>query len=272
MKNILTYWIQACTSLDLYKKLDQLTLRRVIIYYLVFLVILNGLYSSFVIYKELPRKKAQLTTLLTDAAKYFPSDVTVKWTGSELTSTAPIIVKEYPQLVAEMIPRESLPNTFFALSSSTSAFIRVSNIEVTFTAQDQPLASIPLGDFLTSGEVTVTSKNAQATLWQLFAITQEMIISTILAGGLAFTALVSISRIFSLVFELFFIFILQKILGGSLSLVTMGKYIVTVSIPAELISTLVTAALPQSTLPMYSLTLWIYLGIVLITVTSRRSE
>lgn len=272
MKNILTYWIQACTSLDLYKKINQFSLKRVAIYYLFFLVLLNGLYTGFVIYKEFPRKKTQLTTLLADATKYFPADVTVQWTGSELTTTAPIIIQEYPELVTELIPRESLPNTFFALSASTSAFVQVSNTELTFTAQDQPLASIPLTDFLTSEQVTVTAQNAQTTLNQLFAITQEMIISTILAGGIAFAALVSVTRILSLIFELFFIFILQKILGGTLSLATMAKYIVTVSIPAEFISTLVTATIPQSTLPMYSLTLWIYLGIVLITVTSRRSE
>ncbi len=272
MKNILTYWIQACISLDLYKKISQFSLKRISIYYLIFLVLLNGLYTGFVIYKELPRKKAQLTALISDAVQFFPPDVTVQWTGNELTTSAPVIVQEYPELVTEFIPKESLPSTFFALSASTSAFIKVSNTELTFTAQDQPLASVPLTDFLTSEQVTITAQNAQTKLWQLFAITQEMIIGTIFAGGIAFVALVSVTRILSLIFELFFIFILQKILGGALSLATMAKYVVTVSIPAELISALVAAGVPQSTLPIYSLTLWIYLGIVLVTVTSRRSE
>lgn len=272
MKQYFRFIIGSITSLDFYRQLPRLSLLKVALITLSVMAILAGMYATATVSQALPQKRQQLDQLIQDTTAQYPSELVVSWQDGQLTTTRPVVVTQYPQAVSSLLPLETLPAAFFSLQASEAAFLTLTATDLQIASKETQLTTIPLKTLLPAESRTVTSATVEQVLRETLSLSRTSMISLLTGGSIALALVVLVSRIAGILFEIVFFYFLQRVLWGTLSLSSTIKFLLAVSIPAEVIATIHAVALPHSTFPSYSLVLWIYLAVVLLTASSHQSE
>ncbi len=272
MKQYVSFITSSIASLEFYRRIPSFSLVRVVSTSVSFLFLLALVYAVGSMAHALPQKQQQLNQLIQDTTAQYPPDLVITWKDGQLTTTRPVLVTPYPQLLSSLLPLDTLPAAFFSLQASESAFLTLTPTQLNIASKETSLTSMPLAVLLPPDERIITATTIEQTLRELTSFSHTNMLSLLIGGTIALMIVFFISRLVGLLFEVVFFYFLQRILWGKLSIATTVKYLLAVSIPAELIATIHATALPHSTFPSYSLVLWIYLAVVLLTASSHQSE
>ncbi len=270
MKHFFLYIFGSISSLQFYAQLQKISLIRVVCYYLLLLFITSSFFTAVSAYRLYPSIQNTIASLKREVIIRFPEDLTISWDGSVLLSSKPIVVSGYPKDLTNNFPTDILPENFFALSATPAAFLSVSATHLTFSSKDTVLSSLPLSEILIQPTV-LTKDSISDALTSESAISTTALFTTVVIAGVVFLVALTVTKLASLLFEILFFYFVQRVLWGTYSLLEIAKLLLAVSIPAEIITTITSSALPHTTVPIFSITLWVYLTIILFSGVFRRS-
>lgn len=273
MKNFFSKLLASISSTEYYHTVIYRPFHEVAIFYLVFLILISGIYTVQYWLQVLPQYKNGVAEILQETEKHFPSDLTLTWSGTELnTSHQPLVVafpQAAPQSVKEMadylvvVTSENTPTP-----SQTSLFI--TSPTTIYTLNQGTLDSVgSLQDILGNESFEVTKDNLQLYTEKIQNVSNDVLTATGYLFPIGMVFFLSITSLYILLIDTLIIFLFIKIQRIALSYHQLLQLGLALLVPAQIIELVTKLAQLDTQVSMLSLSFWILFIVVFFSLQKK---
>jgi len=236
--------------------------------YFLFTIFATVLFVLF----DLPRIRSIVTQAESELQTHFPTDLEIHWDGQNLRSNNPqTLAIEFPS----QLPKDSFPSSKLALlntqvnetkqvadKAEASSLLFISSNTLYVSNSNSGWSELPLDQVIPNQPFTLNRQTLPSTIAYWKEVSNNLLQIAPFAYPVGFFLLTVPLRLVGLFVEAMVIFLLLRLINSQLSLGKIFQLLLHIGVIAELVQ-LVTASLTQTSLPMYSLTLWGYFLVIL---------
>lgn len=271
---------QSITSTSYYRSLANKPVSITIRHYLLGMLLVGAVFGIVRAVTDSSWWYSQVQQARSELVSAFPTDLELKWDGSQLTSSQPITAVAYPANFTQLAHELELPSQAAQFSlqptnetdqpsqptSDPNSLLHVTNTQVSIRTISGSRQTVLLSDVVGTQPLSIT-KNTIAD--QSAAVLQTWTRPVFVAVGTLSTVLLMatlvVSRFFIALIESLFCFLLLRALGQPMTYVTLVRYSLHVLVFAEIANQVAQLLYPTLSVSWVSVSYWMLMSFILLS-------